>query len=247
MQVKVTFSTKRAVGARSPRITMKFSCVSLFFSAVIAFAGNAPQQPIAKKGELLFSDDFERSDLGEWKPLIPAFSVQNGVLKGLQARDDHGAVGRVYRPMKDIVVEFKFKLDGSSGFNAVFDDQKFKGSHAGHICRVSFTPKQIRLGDDKEGVMRNDIFEMRKDPAKKAEADKLLAARGSVTNITLDPKTWHDVIIEISGDQMRVSMDGKPVGHLQSPGIAHETKSSFHFTVNGPGVLFDKVRIWAAK
>lgn len=24
-------------------------------------------------------------------------------------------------------------------------------------------------------------------------------------------------------------------------------KQSFHFTVNGPGVLFDDVRIWAAK
>ena len=30
--------------------------------------------------------------------------LQNGVLKGWQTRDDHGAVGRVYRPMKDVVV-----------------------------------------------------------------------------------------------------------------------------------------------
>ncbi|MCB1277837.1 hypothetical protein [Prosthecobacter sp.] len=226
--------------------------MKLLVPLLCAFAGSllaadVPAKPIAKKGELLFSDDFERTELGEWAALIPAFSVQNGVLKGLQARDDHGAVGRVYRPMKDIVVEFKFKLDGSTGFNAVFDDQKFKGSHAGHICRVAFAPKQIRLGDDKEGVMRNDIFEMRKDPTKKAQADKLLDGRGTATSITIDPKTWHDVAIEISGDQMRVSMDGKPVGHLQSPGIAHETKSSFHFTVNGPGVLFDDVRIWKAE
>lgn len=226
---------------------MRLPCLLLFFSSAAAFAADVPQQPVARKGELLFSDTFERNDLGEWKSLIPAFSVQNGVLKGLQARDDHGAVGRVYRPMKDVVVEFKFKLEGSTGFNAVFDDQKFKGSHAGHICRVAFAPKQIRLGDDKEGVMRNDIFEMRKDPTKKAEADKLLAGRGSVANVTIDPKTWHDVIIEIGGDEMRVSMDGRPVGHLQSPGLAHETKSSFHFTVNGPGVLFDDVRIWKAE
>ena len=54
------------------------------FQRCHCFCWECPQQPIAKKGELLFSDDFERSDLGEWKPLIPAFSVQNGVLKGLQ-------------------------------------------------------------------------------------------------------------------------------------------------------------------
>jgi hypothetical protein len=149
--------------------------------------------------------------------------------------------------MKDVIVEFKFKLDGSTGFNAVFDDQKFKGSHAGHICRVAFAPTQIRLGDDKEGVMRNDIFEMRKDPARKAEADKLLIRRGSVASFKIDPAKWHPVTIEIAGDQMRVSLDGTPVGYLKSPGLAHETKSSFHFTVNGPGVLFDDVRIWKAR
>lgn len=215
--------------------------------ALIVLGGLLHAEPLAQKGELIFSDDFERSELGEWKPLIPSFAVEKGALKGWQTRADHGAVGRLYRPMKDVIVEFRFKLDGSTGFNAVFDDQKFKGSHAGHICRVAFAPKQVRLGDDKEGVMRNDIYEMRKDPARKAEADKLTKERGTATNVTIDPQPWHSVTIEIHGDEMRATLDGKPVGQLKSPGIAHETKSSFHFTVNGPGVLFDDVRIWRAK
>ncbi len=213
---------------------------------ILGFAADIPDQALAKKGAQILADDFERTELGDWKSLIPTFTVEGGVLKGVQTRADHGAVGRVYRPMKDVIVEFKFKLDGSTGFNAVFDDQKFKGSHAGHICRVAFAPTQLRLGDDKEGVMRNDIFEMRKDPAKKAEADKLLVGRGSSAKIGLGDKNWHQVTIEIFGDKMRVSMDGKALGHLKSPGLAHETKTSFHFTVNGPGVLFDDVRIWQA-
>jgi hypothetical protein len=217
-------------------LVLPFTCI----------AADIPAEPLAKKGEPLLADDFERTELGDWKPLIPTFTVEGGVLKGVQTRDDHGAVGRVYRPMKDVIVEFKFQLDGSTGFNAVFDDQKFKGSHAGHICRVAFSPKQLRLGDDKEGVMRNDIFEMRKGPAKKAEADKLLIGRGSSAPIVIEQGKWHHVVIEISGDQMRVSLDGKATGYLKSPGIAHETKSSFHFTVNGKGVLFDDVRIWKA-
>lgn len=228
------------------RFTTSVLAASLLACASV-FAAEPVGEGLAQRGELIFSDDFERTELGGWKSLIPTFTVRDGVLKGEQTRDDHGAVGRVYLPMKDVVVAFKFKLDGSTGFNAVFDDQKHKGSHAGHICRVAFAPKQIRLGDDKEGVMRNDIFEMRKDPARKAEAEKLLAGRGTATNFVLDPKPWHSVTIEILGDRMRVTLDGKPVGELKSPGIAHETKSSFHFTVNGPGVLFDEVRIWKAK
>ena len=222
---------------------MKIALIAI----LIAAGAQVPQQPLVAKGKLLFTDDFERSDLGEWKSLIPTFTVGDGVLKGVQTRDDHGAVGRVYRPMKDMVVEFKFQLDGSTGFNAVFDDQTFKGSHAGHICRVAFAPKEIRLGDDKEGVMRNDIYEMRKNPSRKAEADKLLVGRGSSAPIKIEQKKWYQVSIEVAGDQMRVCLDGKPVGYLKSPGIAHETKSSFHFTVNGKGVLFDGVHIWEAK
>ncbi len=216
--------------------------------ATLATAADIPAEPIAQKGELILSDNFERKDLGDWKSLIPTFTVEGGALKGVQTRADHGAVGRVYRPMKDVVVEFKFQLVGSTGFNAVFDDQKFKGSHAGHVCRVAFAPTQLRLGDDKEGVMRNDIYEMRKDPAHKKDADKLLEGRGSAASIAkLEQQKWYQVTIELKGDELRVSMDGKPLGYLKSPGIAHETKSSFHFTVSGAGALFDDVKIWQAK
>ncbi|HEX3655753.1 MAG TPA: hypothetical protein VHV55_08110 [Pirellulales bacterium] len=218
-----------------------------FACPLLCAAAEIPSAPLAEKGKVLLSDDFDRTDLGDWQALIPTFTVENGTLKGVQTRDDHGAVGRVYRPMRDVIVEFKFQLDGSTGFNAVFDDQKFKGSHAGHICRVAFAPKQIRLGDDKQGGMRNDIFAMRKDPTRKAESDKLLAGRGSAAPATIEPGKWHDVVIEIVGDQMRVSLDGRPAGYLKSPGIAHETKTSFHFTVSGKGVLFDDVRIWEAR
>lgn len=67
------------------------------------------------------------------------------------------------------------------------------------------------------------------------------------TNRVIEPKKWHTVRIELLGNVLRVTMDDEPAGELKSPGIAHETKQSFHFTVNGPGVLFDDVRIWTAK
>lgn len=209
-------------------------------------AADIPATPIARKGEAILADDFERSDLGQWKPLIGTFTVEGGVLKGVQTRADHGAVGRFYHPMKDVVVEFKFQLDGSTGFNAVFDDQKYKGSHAGHICRASFTPKQLRVVDDKKGLMSNELEAMHKDPARKAEAEKLAAPHTTGAKISLEQKRWYSVTIEILGDQMRVSMDGTPLAFLKSEGVAHETKSSFHFTVNGKGVLFDDVKIWQA-
>ncbi|HQZ29709.1 MAG TPA: hypothetical protein PK648_16315 [Verrucomicrobiales bacterium] len=222
------------------------SCLLLFpLLPLLAEPRNAPW---VEKGELLASDDFERSALGEWKEIIPTYTVADGVLHAVQTRDDHGAVGRIFRPMQNVVVEFKFQLVGSTGFNAVFDDQKYKGSHAGHICRVTFAPNQVRIGDDKEGVMRNDIFESRNDPGKKAANAEILKER--VSGATIDPleqERWYNVRIEVQGDEMRVSLDDQLITSLKSPGIAHETKSSFHFTVNGSGALFDELRIWKGK
>jgi hypothetical protein len=234
---------------RGPIQETSMKLISLLFLSVplVCSGAEIPSKPLAEKGELLLSEDFEKSELGELKPLIPTFTVEHGVLKGVQTREDHGAVGRFYRPMTDVVVEFKFQLAGSPSFNAVFDDQKFKGSHAGHICRVSFFPNKIRLADDKEGAMRNDIEQMRKDPARKAEADKLIEGRSASFPVTIEPNKWYHATIEVSGDQMRVLLDDKPVAYLKSPGIAHATKSSFHFTVPGKGVLFDDVRIWKAQ
>ncbi|MFK8113158.1 MAG: hypothetical protein AB8B91_13200 [Rubripirellula sp.] len=201
---------------------------------------------LTKTGELLFEDSFDRSELGDWKVIIPGFHVKDGILVATQDREDHGSVGRVYLPMKDVVMTFRFKLAGSPRFNVVFDDKKHKGSHAGHICRVAIAEKQIRLGDDKEGIMRNDFFKMRRDPKQKEAADKMIEARGSAYRTALKQNQWYELMIEILGDEMKVSLDGGLVGYLKSPGIAHPTKESVHFTVSGNATHFDDVKIWKA-
>lgn len=224
-----------------------------FFAAGFVCANEVPSEPIAKEGKLLLSDDFSSGKVGEgkkgddtWMALIPGFSIEDGVLKAWQGRDNHGAVGRTYLPMKDVVVEFRFRLEGTKNFNCVFDDQNYKGSHAGHIARVAFAPTQIRLGDDKEGIMKNEIFEMRRDPEKKAEANQLLEGRGQTVKVPVEQEKWYTARITILGDAMQLALDGKLIGYLKSPGLAHETKTSFHFTVNGDHALFDDVKIWEA-
>jgi hypothetical protein len=245
IKTSLNFSEYDCLHPCSPTLMklLPFLCLVLPWLA----AAEVPSAPLAQKGESILADDFERTNLAPWKSLIPTFTVEGGMLKGVQTRADHGAVGRYYAPMKDVIVEFRFQLVGSTDFNAVFDDQQFKGSHAGHIVRVAFMSKLLRLGDYKEGVMRNDIYAMRKDPARKAEGEKLLEGRNASGKISLEQKVWYSASLEIKGDELRVSLNGSPIAYLKSPGIAHETKSSFHFTVNGPGVLFDDVKIWQAK
>src|SRR5256714_5152422 len=138
-----------------------------------------PAKSIANKKELLFSDDFEGAEPAkQWHKVVPTFAVEKGVLKGTQTRDKtvpaedgkpavtpHAAVHGLDIPTKDSVVEVKIRFEGASMIDVEFDDRKFTGSHYGHLCRAQVRLTGVTIIDEKEGSMRNDIYEM-EEPAK---------------------------------------------------------------------------------
>jgi hypothetical protein len=141
-----------------------------------------PAEPIAKKKELLFSDDFSSPEPNKlWHKVVPTFAFENGTLKGTQTRDQnipaadgkpavtaHAAVHGLELPTRDSVVEVKIRFDGASMIDVEFDDRKYQGSHYGHICRAQARLNGVTIIDERDGTMRNDIYEMSKDPEKKA-------------------------------------------------------------------------------
>ncbi len=218
--------------------------LSTIFS-VAALGADVPAQPLAKKGALIFSDDFERTELGDkWRVTTPTLTIADGVLRGSQTKAEHGAVGRVDVGQKDLVLEFKFRFEGAANINAVCNDRNYKLSHGSHLCRVSLSPKGILLGDDKTR-WDHTIEEMRKDPSRQAEVAKLTAGTTVNAPMKLEPRRWYRVTLEVVGDEMRASLDDQPVAYLKSPGIAHPAKTDFHFTISGKDALFDDVRVWA--
>ena len=108
------------------------------------------------------------------------------------------------------------------------------------------SPSRVRLGDYREGGMRNDIFSLRRDQALRDVGELMAAGRGMVVPRELDRDAWHTGRIEIVGEQMRVVIDEEPAGLLQSPGLGHASKASVHFTVLGEGMEFDDVHLWHA-
>jgi hypothetical protein len=244
---------------------MKLSHVLLpVFLLTSAFAAAAdlpviPTEPIAVKKQLLFSDDFNRLDLGkQWGVVVPTFTIEDGTLKGTQTRvtapakdgkpavTGHQAVIGTDVPTKDSIVEFRFRFAGATGISAEFDDRKYTGSHYGHICFVRVTPKSVILADQRDGSMKNEIYAMT-DPSQKAERAKLLAGRSATFPIQIDAEQWHTLDLETVGDQMRASIDAKPVAFLKSSGIAHPTKSKIEFGCGGKDGYFDDVKIWNAE
>jgi hypothetical protein len=221
---------------------------------------NVPEKMVAQKKELLFSDDFERTELGKaWGQVVPSYALENGALKGTQTRINapaadgkpaivgHAAVIGTDTPTQDSIVECKFRFAGATALSVEFDDRKFTGSHYGHICRVVITPKDVTLRDEKDGSMRNDIYEMSKDPTKKAEKAKLLEGHSATFPLALPQNDWHTLVLETVGDTMRATIDGKAVAFLKSPGIAHTTKSKIELGCAGKEGFFDDIKIWNAQ
>jgi hypothetical protein len=241
------------------------SPILLVAVAASAFAADAPTlpaipaEPIAKKKELLFSDDFERAELGKpWAIVVPTFSIENGTLKGTQMRFDapaveatagapakpavkaHQAVIGNDIPTKDSVIEFRFKLGGAQSVTAEYDDRKFNGSHYGHICMARVAATFITLSDQK------GLAEARPEGAT-GEPPKPAGMKSAKFPLSLDPEAWHTFMLETVGDSMRATIDGKAVAFLQSPGIAHPTKSKVEFGCMGKDGFFDDLKVWNAE
>jgi len=242
------------------------SLLPLFLIAA-AFAADAPKlppvpaEPLAAKGALLFSDDFSRTDLGKaWGQVVPTFTIEDGALRGnttkldVPAKDGkpavkgHNAVIGSDVATKDSIIEVKIKFAGATSLSVEFDDRAFKGSHYGHLCLVQVKPNAVILLDQRDGGMNEEIRAMEGKPEMKAERAKRLAGRGITYPISpaLETDKWYTLVLETVGDQMRASIDGKPVAYLKSSGIAHPTKSKIELNCGGHYGFFDDIKIWNA-
>ena len=241
----------------------------LLAAALVLLAGPAladdkppvPEKALGVKKELLFSDDFEKAEPAkEWHKVVPTFTFENGTLKGTQTRDQnipaadgkpavtaHAAVHGLEIPTQDSIVEVRIKFEGATMIDVEFDDRKYTGCHYGHICRAQARLDGVTIIDEKEGSMRNDIYEMKKDPSKKEEVAKLLVGRSAKYPVKLERGTWYTFTVETVGDEMRASIDGKPVAYLKSPGIGHPTKSKIELGVAGKDGFFDDIKVWNAE
>lgn len=195
--------------------------------------------------ELLFQDDFSAVDFGpRWSHYKSGSVVKDGVFEGITpVGSDHQAVDTIkFEGRRDLEVSVKFKFGAPEAqrFNLKFDDSKYKGSHAGHICRVVVSRSSVALSDDKTGTFANEIFERKSagdglDGATK----KLLASKTVQFPVSLKDAEWHDLVIRSAADRMEVSLDGQRLGELVSEGIAHPTKTVVGMATPGKGVFYD--------
>jgi hypothetical protein len=230
---------------------------------LLAVIGLLSLCPLAAEepGELIFSDDFERSESQEVKdePGNGWGTNSRSRAKGNKQVDlREGAMFIHLSPEADHAVSVTQPAvftDGSVGMRFRLDDAKdelglnladlgCKEVHAGHLFAVRINPEKVTCQDLKTGNMRLDICEARQAKNPLTDEQKAaLAGKEKIVPRDTAPGEWHEVLVTVKGDSIRVTLDGTEVAVFASLGIAHATKRLLRLSVPRNAVV-DDVRIW---
>jgi len=192
----------------------------------------------------VFADDFSAPALSkQWKLYKSSSVIREGVLVGIEQKDGgHAAVHSItLEPFSDVELKVDIKFEGSKLTNLTFNQNGFKQSHAGHICRAVVTPTRIILRDGKTGVFKNEIHEKRQAGPLDAATKALLKTKEASFPVKLKQGEWYSVTVRIKGDVMQAFIDDKLVGSLRSEGIAHATKDKIGLVAPKQEMCFDNV------
>ena len=63
---------------------------------------------------------------------------------------------------------------------------------------------------------------------------------------TVSLQDWHTLVTQTKGDEISVSIDGKPIGSFKSSGITHDHKTLVSLTTNRVDVNYDDFSLKAA-
>lgn len=230
------------------------------FAAPVLAADDAAM--VKSRGTLLLEDDFDRDESTPDKEQIGGGWTSNSAwrAKGQKQVDLDGGAMHVTRArvadhgvaifhdvaFQDGAVQLRFKLGPGDDLGVDFVDRQLKTVHAGHLCIARVTLKGVTLTDSKTGGMDNKIRERRQAGDKSPELAKLLKSKTANFPLTLEPDTWHTLLVVVEGDVMRATVNGKPAGQFRSEGIAHPTKRMITLAVNKSAGV-DDVKVWRLK
>jgi hypothetical protein len=108
------------------------------------------------------------------------------------------------------------------------------------------TLDRITLTDSKTGHMDLKIRERRQAGEKSPELTELIHSKSVRLPVDLESDRWYTLRIDVEGDVMRASVDGKSIGQFKSEGIAHPTKRMITLAVN-KSAWIDELKVWRKK
>ena len=204
--------------------------MTLRLLALLAFvsplcAADAPATLLAQPDKEILNDALTKdTKAAEWKVAKGRWErTSEGIRVEELPADKHGAAGRVPLKLQDFVAAFEFRFDGAKSISISINDAKE------HVARVMITPTALRVqkdDHDHDGPDKGVVF--------------LNLAQA------FEAGTWHSVVLEMVGDTMVATIDGKISG-FGSNDLFKAEKANPGFTCGGQSATFRNFVIWSAK
>ena len=198
--------------------------------------------------KLIFQDSFDRSESDEAQEEVgngwgtnsktrangnKQVDLKDGAMHiYIHKTADHAVSVRHEAEFQNGTVEIRFMLEhpqDTLGLN--FADLKLKTVHAGHLFKVTIGKKKLEISDLKTGPMEAKIHAMKKAGKLTPEIKKVLATKKKIFPCKLEAGKWHGMTVNISGDKVSVTVNGKEAGEFSSEGFAHPTKRMLRLSV----------------
>lgn len=208
---------------RSTAFALGLGTVLLALTAMAEDATSPLDTLMCERGKLLLSDSFETGPSKEWRVAKGKWEGVDGATQGSELKaDKHVAAIRVNRKVRNLVLQYCFKIDGSKTTTLSINDAK------GHNSRV---------------LINANGFSVRKDDHDHAGPDKAELLQTVKTKI--EPGKWHTLVVEFNGPEMLARLDGKQVAYGSHEAIDVD-KTNFGLTVGGESVSFKNLSLWEA-
>ena len=213
------------------------------------------------RGKLIFEDKFDRNESQETTEEIgndwstnsktragghKQVDLKDGAMHvTMHATADHAVGVGHAAEFRDGTVEMRFMLEDAQDVLGVdIADPECKEVHSGHLFKIDVGTKQVIVDDKKTGQMNMKFYEARKAKTLTPEQLAFIASKKKTFPNTLAAGKWHDLLINVDGDTVKVSIDGKPVASVTSEGVAHPTKRMIRLSVPRQAWV-DDVKVFA--
>lgn len=164
----------------------------------------------------------------------------------MHATADH-AVGVAHAAeFRDGSAELRFMLEDEKDLLGLdIADPDCKEVHSGHLFKVDVSTTKVVVDDKKTGAMNMKFYEARKAKTLTPEQLVFIASKKKTFSSTLEAGKWHHLLVNVKGDTVSVSIDGKPVASVTSEGVGHPTKRLIRLSVPRQAWV-DDVKVFAS-
>ena len=218
---------------RSPLVALLLACVASAAADAPKPAAEAPKPPtaapetlLAQTEKLVGADDMTKgSPASLWKVTKGRWERNDLGTSGAELpADKHNAIMRLPVKLDAFVVSFDVRLDGAASFAFTINNAKE------HLARVIVAPTYVSLRrDDYDGDGPEKAYTLFTKPTPN------------------DPGTWHNVVFEMVGDTVVLTVDGKISGWGADPAYIKEIRANPSFHIDGAFATVRNFRLWTAK